>query len=173
MDKATEHRRRSCSDADPDLQALFAIRNRKVRKMLQLFVKLFVIVPIILFIITMVLFFNSRHKLSNYHQCTGTIVRFYETTNHATVGKDGHKAISPVVSYTVNGKSYEFIGNYCSTWMKVGQDIEVMYHTEDPSKATIKQGLYFAPMVLGALTLLFTIPIIVYLILKSKGLIHL
>jgi len=55
--------------------------------------------------------------------------------------------------------------------MKVGQEVKVLYNKEDNSKATIKTGIYFAPIITGGLTLLFILPIIIYLVLKSKGII--
>lgn len=126
-----------------------------------MFFKLFIIVPVILGV-------NSSQKLKTYSECTGTIVRFYETTAPGKVDPDEHKTVSPVISYTVDGKNYEFIGNYYSTDMKVGQEISILYHNEDHSNATIKKGLYVAPIILGALTLLFTLAYGICVILNSK-----
>lgn len=138
--------------------------------MLDLIWILLVVVPMILFVVTVTLIVNGAHKLENYTECAGIIVRFYEATSPASTDF-GKKAISPVVSYTVNGRKYEFIGHYCSTSMKVGQKINILYNHEDPSKATIKKGLYVAPMITGALTLLFTLALVIFVVLKNKGLI--
>lgn len=139
--------------------------------MIEILMKLYVFVPIILFVVTLILIVNGNNKMNKYNECIGTIVRFYENTSELRVGSYETKAVSPVVSYSVNGRTYEFTGNYYSTSMKVGQEVKVLYNKEDNSKATIKTGIYFAPIITGGLTLLFILPIIIYLVLKSKGII--
>ena len=139
--------------------------------MIEILMKLYVFVPIILFVVTLIFIVNGNNKMNKYNECTGTIVRFYENTSELRVGSYETKAVSPVVSYSVNGRTYEFTGNYYSTSMKVGQEVKVLYNKEDNSKATIKTGIYFAPIITGGLTLLFILPIIIYLVLKSKGII--
>lgn len=139
--------------------------------MIEILMKLYVFVPIILFVVTLILIVNGNNKMNKYNECTGTIVRFYENTSELRVGSYETKAVSPVVSYSVNGRTYEFTGNYYSTSMKVGQEVKVLYNKEDNSKATIKTGIYFAPIITGGLTLLFILTIIIYLVLKSKGII--
>lgn len=146
--------------------------NCKVKNMISVLIKLYPIVPIILLVVTILLVFNCKNKINRYNECVGTITGFYENTAETRLGSYENKAISPIVSYTVNGKSYEFIGKYYSTTMKVGNEVNVMYDKDDVSKATIKTGLYFAPIITGALTLLFTLPIIIYIILTSKGIIN-
>lgn len=111
--------------------------------------KLYVFVPIILFVVTLILIVNGNNKMNKYNECTGTIVRFYENTSELRVGSYETEAVSPVVSYSVNGRTYEFTGNYYSTSMKVGQEVKVLYNKEDNSKATIKTGIYFAPIITG------------------------
>lgn len=146
--------------------------NCKVKKMISELLKLYIIVPIVLLAVTILLIFNCKNKINRYNECIGTITSFHENTAETRLGSYENKAISPVVSYTVDGQSYEFIGNYYSTTMKVGKEITVMYDKDDASKATIKTGLYFAPIITGSLTLLFILPIIIYIILKSKGIIN-
>lgn len=138
--------------------------------MLDMIYLLLVVVSMILLAVTVILVMNSYKKLKNYNECTGVIVKFYEATSPASADF-GEKAISPVVSYTVSGKNYEFIGNYCSTSMKVGQEIKILYNKDNPAKATMKAGLYFAPIVTGALALLAIIALVIFVILKSKGII--
>lgn len=146
--------------------------NDKVKNMISMLLKLYTIVPIILLAVTIFLFFNCKNKINRYNECVGTITGFYENTTENRVGSYENKAISPVISYSVNGHSYEFIGNYYSTTMKVGNEITVMYEKDDASKATIKTGLYIAPIITGSLTLLFILPISIYVILKNKGIIN-
>lgn len=138
--------------------------------MLDMILGLLIVVPLILLAVTVVLAVNSYKKLKKYKQCTGVIVKFYEGEPVAP-DRFGEIAISPVISYTAGGKNYEFIGNYCSTSMKVGQEIQILYNEENPAKATIKTGLYFGPIVTGALTLFFASALVIFLILKSKGII--
>ena len=99
--------------------------------MIEIFVKLYIFVPIILFVVTLLLIANGNNKIKKYNECTGTIVRFYENTSELRVDSYETKAVSPVVSYSVNGRNYEFIGNYYSTSMKVGQDVKVIYNKKD------------------------------------------
>lgn len=134
--------------------------------MLNLILILLIVVSAILLTVTVILIMNSSQKLKSYRECIGTIIKFYENSSPMRVGSEAHKAISPVVSYTVNGKTYEFIGNYCSTWMKVGDKINILYNNEDHSKATIKKGLYVAPMIIGALTLLFALALVIFVVLQ-------
>lgn len=143
----------------------------KVRRMVNILMKLYVIVPAVLLIVTIALVANGYNKTKKYNECTGTIVRFYENTSELRVGSYESKSISPVISYSVSGKTYEFTGNYYSTSMKVGQEVKVLYNKEDNSKASIKTGIYFAPVITGGLALLFILPLIIYAVLKSKGII--
>lgn len=145
--------------------------NCKVKNVISVLIKLYPIVPMILLVVTILLVFNCKNKISRYNECAGTIIGFYENTAEMHLDSYEHKAISPIVQYSVDGKSYEFVGKYYSTTMKVGDEVEVMYDKDDASKATIKTGLYFAPIVTGALTLLFILPIIIYIILNNKGII--
>lgn len=140
--------------------------------MMDLLMKLYMIIPAILLIVTITLIVNGNNKLKNYNECTGTIVRFYENTSELRVDAYESKAVSPVISYMVNGKNYEFIGNYYSTSMRVGQKVNVLYDKSDCTKATIKTGIYFPPIITGGLTLLFILPFIIFVILKSKGILN-
>lgn len=157
------------ADGRMEKQSPYEHNHPKVRKLLRRFLKLFIIIPVILFVVTVILGANSAIKLKTYHKCTGTIVGFYETASPGNSDSDAHKDISPVISYTVDGKDYEFVGNYYSTSMKVGQEISIVYPIENPADATIQEGLYFAPAVLGGLTLIFASFYIVFVILKRKG----
>ena len=140
--------------------------------MLALFLKLFFLVPVILLVVTIALIRNSVKKLKNYRECTGMIMRFSKIKSPARINLDHRYRIAPVIEYKVHGKTYEFFGNYYSSWMKVGQKIQIMYHEEEPFKATVKNGLYVAPLVTGILTLGFTSAFVVLMILKSKGILN-
>ena len=133
---------------------------------------LFVTVPLILWGVTVLLIINGVNKKKKWNECIGIIADFYENTSVMRLNSYETTAISPVVSYEVDGQKYDFIGNFYSTNMKVGQKLNVLYDKNNFSKATIKKGLYIAPMITGGLAILFTIPIIVFIILKSKNLIN-
>lgn len=139
--------------------------------MLKILMNLYFIVPLILLITTVLLIINGINKTKQYEQCAGTIVGLYENISGPFVNA-GEKRVSPIVSYSVNGQSYEFVGNYYSTNMVVGQEVEVLYKKDDYTKAFIKTGIFFAPIVTGGLTILFIIPIIIFAVLKSKNIIN-
>lgn len=146
--------------------------NSKVNNMLEILMKLYFIVPLILLTVTIGLVVSRTNKMKRFNECVGVITGFYENTLETRVGSYETKAISPVVSYSVNGEKHEFIGNYYSTNMKVGNRVNVLYDKNDCSKATIKNGLHLAPIITGGLTVLFIFPIIIYCVLKSKGIIN-
>ena len=138
---------------------------------MDIFIMLFPVVPIILLIATICLSVNSHKKLNNFSECVGTIVDFYENTSELRVGTEATKAISPIIVYSVGGKEYKFTGNYCTTSMKVGDKVKVMYDNNNHSRATLKTGLYVAPLITGGLTLFFGLAYVVLLVLKTKGII--
>ena len=126
----------------------------------------FSLVAVILVVVTVVLSVKGSAKLKNNLECTGTIVRFYENTSQMFRGDYEHKGISPVISYTVNGQTYEFIGHYYDTTMKVGKQVKVLYDRNDCTKATIKTGVYLAPIITGSLTVLFGILAVAFYVAK-------
>lgn len=139
--------------------------------MIGIFMKLYIIVPLILFIVTVVLIINGVNKTKRYDECTGVIIAFRESTAYK-VDSYGKKAISPIVEYQVNGHKYEFVGNFYATNMSVGKKVNVMYDKDDFTKATIKTGIYVAPIITGGLTIFFVLPIIIFVILKAKNIIN-
>lgn len=138
--------------------------------MSDLILVLLIVVSLILFVVTVILIVSGTRKRRNYDECTGIIEGFheYKTPMH----KAGERSFSPVISYTVHGRKYEFVGDYGSTSMKVGQKIHILYDRTEPSKATVKQGLFVAPMITGVLTLVFTLALVIFAILKSSGVIN-
>lgn len=140
--------------------------------MLEIFFRYFFIVPLILLIVTVILIVNSSNKLKHYEQCTGVITGFYENKSAVRVDVGETKAVSPIVSYQVDGRQYQFTANYYSTNMKVGQEVKVLYNMDDHSKASIQTGLYVGPLITGCLTLFFIIPVVVFAVLRSKGILN-
>ncbi|MGI6699428.1 MAG: hypothetical protein ACOX6G_03805 [Christensenellales bacterium] len=117
---------------------------------------LYLIAPAILLIVTLILVQKAFKKVDNSIQIEGTIIRF-----------DGRGR--PIVSYNIDGADYVFVGNYRTSLMRIGQKIQILYDLEDHSKATIKAGLYLAPIITGGIALLFLLPGIVMLVLASGG----
>ncbi len=149
---------------------LEAVSDR-VKKMIDIIFSVVLAAGIILFIVTVFLVISGVKKNLSYNECNGTIVRFYENSSEGRVGSYETVSISPVVKYEVKGKEYEFIANFYSTNMKIGQETTILYDPADPSKAAIKSGTFFAPIVTGALAVVFLIAAIVYFIIKANGMI--
>ena len=130
--------------------------------MINFFIKIYPIVPLILFTITLVLLLNTYNKTKNYIESEGTIVDFYKSTYEMSVTDNAVYSISPVISYNAEGKEYRFKGNYYSTSMKKGDKIKIMYNKSEPSQATIKSGLIFAPIIVGILFVVSVIPVFIF-----------
>ncbi len=143
----------------------------RMKKMVNAIITISPIVPIILLIVTIGLSVNAYKKLNNYIECKGTIIGFYENTSRGRLSSDQYKKISPIVTYDIDGKKYEFKSNFGTSSMKVGDAVKVMYSEDDYSKAVIKTGLSFAPIITGSLCFFFTIACVILFIIKSKGLI--
>lgn len=118
----------------------------------------FLIAPTILLFVTLILVQYAFKKLDNGIQTEGTIIRFSKTSPSR-----------PVVAYNVDGEDHVFTGNYYTKAMRIGQPIKILYNIDDHSKATIKAGLYVAPIITGGIALLFVLSVIIILILRSRG----
>lgn len=131
----------------------------------------FPIVTVIMLVITVILGINGAKKLQHRAECTGTIVGFYKDTTAMMRNDYETYRISPIISYTVNGKTYEIKGNYYDTTMKEGKQVTLLYELDDPAKATIKTGVWLGPVITGAIALLFAILSIAFTVVKNMGLI--
>jgi hypothetical protein len=131
----------------------------------------FSLVSVILVIVTLFLGINAGKKLQNRAQCTGTIVGFQENTSPMFRNDYDAARLSPIVSFTVKGETYQFIARYADTSMKVGKQVPVVYNVEDPSIASIKTGLWLAPVITGSIALIFGILAIAFTVAKNFGLI--
>ncbi len=132
--------------------------------MLELLSKFYFILPLTLLLVTIGLAVRGSKKLRHGVECTGTITEFYRSTNSR-----GQGTIAPMISYTIHGYTNEFVGNCYWTSMRVGNKIKLLYDESDPSKVSIKAALYMAPMISGILTAFFTLPIIIFAVLKFNG----
>ena len=145
--------------------------NKGANKVIILVYVASVAVTAILFVVTIALAANAVKKKNNYSVCKGTITGFHENSSEAVLGEYEASSVAPVVQYTVDGKTYEFIGKYYSTSMKVGGQVDVLYNPADVSIATIKAGVNFAPIITGSLTVVFFIISILFFVLRKKGIV--
>lgn len=128
--------------------------------MLEIFKNCFFIIPIIFLIITITLIIKLIKRNKEYVEDVGTITDFHKNTNEMRLKDYETEAISPVITYEVNGTKYDFIGNYYSTTMKVGDKIKIMYNQNNPKEATTKKGLNLAVVILGTFTIISFIVLI-------------
>ena len=130
--------------------------------MFNLFVKLYPIIPCILITVTLLLSYNAYEKIKNYISTDGEIIDFYKSTSEMAISNEATYSVSPVIMYTVNGREYKFKGNFYSASMKKGDKTEIMYNKENPEKAVIKKGLYFAPLITGILGVCSIFPVFIF-----------
>lgn len=132
---------------------------------------IFGITAVVLAIVTVFLAVKGSEKLKNSYECEGIIVGFHRDDTAIRFNSDNNVSIAPIVSYSVNGQTYEFIANYYSTTMKQGDAVKVLCDQQDLTKASIKSGTYFAPVITGILALCFFVFVVIMLIVRIKGLI--
>ncbi len=135
-------------------------------KLFNFIITFFSIVAVVLLAITVYLIIDTQDTLKNYCDGAGKIVSFYETQD---MYDEEEINTYPIISYIVDGKSYEFEASFFSSTMQIGQEIPLMYAKENPSDVIIKGGLYIAPIITGSMTLVFGIVVIVFAILKKTG----
>ena len=128
-----------------------------IRSKISLLVKWFVIIPIILIIIGVSLFVRSYRIYSGYKKTDGTIIDFYVNKSPVNLDDNVHYAVSPIVSYTAEGREYERKINFYHTGMEKGDKVELLYNPDDPSKAVIKSGLFFAPLIVTGIGIVLLI----------------
>ena len=129
--------------------------------MLEIFQNCFFIIPIIFLIITIVLIIKLIKRNKEYVEGAGIITDFHKNTNEMRLNNCENEAILPIIIYEVNGSKFDFIGNYYSTTMKIGDVIKIMYNPNNPKEATTKKGLSLAVVILGAFTIVSFIVLIV------------
>lgn len=133
-----------------------------------MFFKILSIVTAIMIFITAVLTINCIYRKLTYQECKGIIVDFKNSGSNF----DSSEGAAPVIEYTVGNNNYKFIGNFTSTSMRIGDKVSVLYRSDDESKAVMKSGLVFAPIVTGFISIMFLIvSIAFYCALKRKFLI--
>ena len=124
------------------------------------FKKLYVIIPIILTIVTLITFYNLYQKKKYWAECRGTITGFKYVKRMKNTGDSAE--ISPVINYEINGNCYELVGNYYSTSMREGMDVKLLYKKDDHNKATVKTGVYIAPIILSIITVVSVFVLVIF-----------
>lgn len=118
-----------------------------------------------LFTISICSYVGDSKKRKKYKECIGTIDRIWRRRSSSN-----HDIISPIIFYTVCGKTYKLIGTHYSKDMEVGQRVAVLYDPDDPSKAIMTKGLYGMSFGTGIVGAAFTVGFIVIAVLKHAGL---
>lgn len=131
------------------------------------YLKLYLLIPLLLFLVTLILIIRGNKKRKYSVCCEGTIVGFYISKPRSSVGADIYsgRAYAPIVAYNVNGKTYKFVAKFCSSSMKTGDKVKVLYNNDDHTVASIKKGIYVLPAITGVLTLCSVVPIVIYIML--------
>ena len=99
--------------------------------------------------------FRTRAFLENAQKAQGTVIRMVYSSD-----SEGGGGYSPVYTFrTISGQVIEVTDRMSSNppQFKEGQIIDVLYDTDNPNKARINKwfNLYFVPMLLGFLGLIF------------------
>jgi hypothetical protein len=128
---------------------------------------IFGFVGFILLLIALFIFFRTRSFIGRSLQAQATVTQMVYSSS-----SDGG-GYSPVFRFrTLEGQEVEVAENLSSNppQFKVGQTIEVLYDPQNPHNARIKKwfNLYFVPLLLGFLGLIFSCIGIGFLI--SEGL---
>ena len=113
----------------------------------------FAAITLVLLTVDILLIAKMINRKNNYIRCVGTVTKI---NRQQARGSDGNKTyIYPTVSYTVNGNQYEFQGNYGSKNMTTGDNVLILYHKNDPSRATMQKALPFAVKIISLLLIIF------------------
>lgn len=136
--------------------------------MLNLILTVLAIVSGISFTVMIVSFVNSTKKRKHYSRCMGRIQRIWKRRSPG--GPANQQLISPIVSYTVCGKTYEIVGTSYSKKIEIGQEVVVLFDENAPSKAIMKKGMYFMSVLSGIVGLAFAVGFLILTALNHVGL---
>lgn len=124
------------------------------------------ILLILFLIIEIILIIKNRDYLNKnkYGVANGIIENFYKDTSSIFLNDGESYKISPIISYEVNGKPYQFVGDFYTTSMKKGDNIKILFNKENPQKAKVFVSIYFAHLIMW----IFIIMIIVTLLVIKR-----
>ena len=115
---------------------------------------LLILVDVILSLFAIFLVYKLVKRLTTYVECEGNIVDFRKKDS-TLFDNEPITLVSTKISYNVNGNDYEFFGNYYNPSMKVGDKIKILYNKNNVKKATVKKGIFVAPVIVSILALFF------------------
>ncbi len=109
---------------------------------------------VILFTIMTISIVKDTKKRKTYRECTGRIEKIKVRKQKGSASAKSY--LTPLISYAVNGQTYQYAGTYATGKMEVGQEIQLLYDPEHPEKACSKKGLYYVAFVTGLVGVIFT-----------------
>lgn len=112
-------------------------------------------VGMLLFAIGIFILIHTRIFMDKAQEVKGTVIRMVYRR-----GSDGGRGYSPVYQFrTITGQTIEIADGMSSNppMFTEGQSVDVLYDPENPNRARIKKwsSLYFVPLLLGGLGIIF------------------
>jgi len=132
--------------------------------MVSFIINIIIVIDVILFLISIMLFSKSMKKIKNYKKTIGEIIDIKKRDSLDPENVD-RVIISPIIKYFLNNKEYKFEGKYCSPNSKIGDKIEILYDKDNPKKVCVKKGLYIAPIITGGIAIIFLIGLAIYFLI--------
>lgn len=132
--------------------------------MVSFIINIIIVIDVILFLISILLFSKSMKKIKNYKKTTGEIIDIKKRDSLDPENVD-RVIISPIIKYFLNNKEYKFEGKYCSPNSKIGDKIEILYDKDNPKKVCVKKGLFIAPIITGGIAIIFLIGLAIYFLI--------
>lgn len=125
---------------------------------------IFLLVGVVTFIglaVAAVLVGVSEQRKADWPVTDGTVVDVVERQSTRR-DNDGDRRTSttwaPVVTYTVEGKDYQFTSSTSTSSIPtVGDTVQVRYNPDSPSEAGLAQGLMWVVFMLGGMAVLFLV----------------
>ncbi len=113
--------------------------------MFMIFCVIFICVSIYSTVLTYQFYINTKTT-------TATIVSINRNRN---IRESNNSVSYTRVTYSIDGKEYESTINECRLGWYVGEEITILYNTEDPNNIKMKDLIFFHPILFGCLGLVF------------------
>jgi Protein of unknown function (DUF3592) len=126
----------------------------------------FSLVGLLLAAIGIFIWIRTRAFISTAQEVKGTVIRMV-----ASSGSEGGTVYAPVFKFTtMQGQVIEVEERIASNppEFKTGQVVDILYDPQDPNRARVKKwfNLYFVPLLLGGMGLIFGCIGVVMLVFK-------
>ena len=127
-------------------------------------VYMFIIISVILLGCGFYKLFYYNYAIKNYKQCEGVIVDYTAEDNYNPETGGFDRSFRPLVSYTINGKTYKKDGYKASAFegssrKNIGKKVILYYDDKDPQKVVFLKDNGIPRIILGLIFLI--IPVIV------------